>query len=379
MGHEINCLSAALEYAGIGLKVLPVWAKTKRPCIRSWQKRATSDSERIRSWWGEFPDASVGILTGRRSNAVVLDIDPRNGGNETLEKLEAAHGSLPDTVEALTGGRGRHLYFVCPGQLKKGTLADGIDFQAEGAYVVAPPSFHESGNCYQWKPGHAPTECELAELPSWVIELHTNKVGASRVTRKNNEKEISTIPIQEWSPRSETEPYFVVPEGHRNVTLTSCGGALRSAGCEEEMIRTLLLIYNKSYSDPSLPTDEVVGIASSIASYPPGTKTEKAIRMIFSVGFPCRRVVDRAVLLVLVHYCNWKTWTCYPTDEQIAERIGYKSTDPILKARHRLQGAKFLAWEKTSAHSEFPKNVYTVDIDRLVQMHDDAWSGQCVR
>jgi len=42
---------------------------------------------------------------------IVLDIDPRNGGEVTLELLTAEYGTLPDTVTVLTAGGGKHLYF----------------------------------------------------------------------------------------------------------------------------------------------------------------------------------------------------------------------------------------------------------------------------
>jgi hypothetical protein len=51
----------------------------------------------------------------------VLDEDPTNDGDASLAKLEREHGE-PPTVECLTGGGGRHLYFV--GTPPKGTLGD---------------------------------------------------------------------------------------------------------------------------------------------------------------------------------------------------------------------------------------------------------------
>jgi hypothetical protein len=40
---------------------------------------------------------------------VVLDIDPRHGGEESLAQLVSDVGErLPNTLEAITGGGGRH-------------------------------------------------------------------------------------------------------------------------------------------------------------------------------------------------------------------------------------------------------------------------------
>ena len=43
------------------------------------------------------PGANVGIATGAISGVVVLDIDPRHGGDDTLEALQAQYNKLPDT------------------------------------------------------------------------------------------------------------------------------------------------------------------------------------------------------------------------------------------------------------------------------------------
>ena len=50
-----------------------------------------------------------------------LEMDPDKGGDETLLALQQEYGKLPETVEVLTGGGGRHLYFRHPGVRIKST------------------------------------------------------------------------------------------------------------------------------------------------------------------------------------------------------------------------------------------------------------------
>ena len=64
---------------------------------------------RYSAWWKESPNANIGIATGSEAGILVFDIDPRNGGKETLARLKKELGPLPDTVTVLTGGGGRHL------------------------------------------------------------------------------------------------------------------------------------------------------------------------------------------------------------------------------------------------------------------------------
>src|SRR5262245_50703619 len=124
-GDEL-ILMAALAYARRDWPVIPLYtvqsgqcscgragcAHTgKHPRTRNGLKDATTLERPIRAWWEQSPDANVGIVTGWKSGLLVLDVDPRHGGDESLLELERQHGSLPHTIEVLTGGGGRHLYF----------------------------------------------------------------------------------------------------------------------------------------------------------------------------------------------------------------------------------------------------------------------------
>lgn len=139
----------------------------KHPRTGHGVKDATRNRDTIASWWEKWPDANVGIATGRVSNFVVLDVDPRNQGDDTLAKLEKEHGALPSTLVSDTGGGGKHFLFSYPpGGVSSGKPWQGIDLQSDGAYIVAPPSLHVSGVPYRWRKSSAP---QLAELPDWII------------------------------------------------------------------------------------------------------------------------------------------------------------------------------------------------------------------
>lgn len=70
---------------------------------------ATTDTETIKKWWTEYPNANIGIATGTVNSILVIDVDVNHGndvdGTETLRDLERELGKLPDTVEALTPER----------------------------------------------------------------------------------------------------------------------------------------------------------------------------------------------------------------------------------------------------------------------------------
>ena len=114
---------------------------------------------------------NIGIVTGEISNLIVLDIDPKHGGNSSLDRLERQFGQLPETIEAKTGGEGRHLYFAHPGGLIRNRtgLAQGVDLRGDGGYIVAPPSVHPIGRAYVWAAGRSPEDIALAALPRWIL------------------------------------------------------------------------------------------------------------------------------------------------------------------------------------------------------------------
>lgn len=187
---------AALEAAGFGLLVFPLWWPRdggcacrrgrdcrnpgKHPRITNWQELATTDEAAIRDWWRRWPMANVGILTGTRSGLVVLDYDPAEEAVESLAVVEALYGALPDTVQVLSGRvdelsgrRGLHYYFRHPGvdiSNSVRSLAPHLDVRGEGGLVVGAGSVHVTGRHYEWEIAHHPVDLPLAEFPVPIVE-----------------------------------------------------------------------------------------------------------------------------------------------------------------------------------------------------------------
>jgi putative DNA primase/helicase len=216
-------------------------------------KDATDELAVIQDWANRAPGCNWGIVTGRACDLVVLDIDPRHGGDATLATLEKKYGKLPPTLTVATGGGGLHLYYKYPPDAyirsNAGQIGPGIDVRAEKAYVVAPPSVHISGRRYAWVSGD-PMRDEPAELPAWLVSL----LSSPRDRRSEGK-------------RKTTE---VIPEGRRNNTLTSIAGQLRRAGLDTQEMLNALRAVNREKCDPPLDDVEVQKIANSVARYAPG-------------------------------------------------------------------------------------------------------------
>lgn len=149
-------LEAALGYAARGWRIFPLKPRGKTPLVKGGFKAATVAPAQIRAWWEKWPDANIGIATGQASGILVLDIDGAEG-LRSLRRLQERCGELlPQTLVCSTG-RGFHVYFALePGQAIRCTTGskehadEGLDVRADGGYVVAPPSIHETGTVYAW-------------------------------------------------------------------------------------------------------------------------------------------------------------------------------------------------------------------------------------
>ena len=166
-------LEAALGYVAFDWRVLKCRSRDKRPATTHGVKDASVDTNIIRGWFEQDTHANLGIATG--NGLIVLDVDPRNGGTKSLEKLINQHGNAwLETATVITGGGGKHYYFSHNSEVRSCKSAKGLDLQADGYYVIAPPSTHPSGNCYKWDEGKQPDICQLLSLPEFLLPTKSN-------------------------------------------------------------------------------------------------------------------------------------------------------------------------------------------------------------
>lgn len=274
-------LSAALDYARRGWEVLPLHSVKgtncscrkakcsspgKHPRTRHGLKEATRDEQTIKRWWRTWPYANVGICTGSRSGFVVVDVDRRHGGEESLRELEQQYGKLPHTVMSRTGGGGQHLLFAHPGgtvrnKVQVGGLP-GLDVRGDGGYIVAPPSLHTSGRPYQWEPGCDPEHGSLAPLPQWLQDL------LQVLTRKSK-------PVRSTAGWRKLVAEGAV-EGSRNQTVASLAGFLLHRGVDFMITLELLQAWNEARNLPPLAPEEVTQVVESIAGLEERSRQDKS-------------------------------------------------------------------------------------------------------
>ena len=106
-------------------------------------------------------------------NHLVVDVDPKNGGFESFEKLCEKVPELKEcAVSVKTGGGGFHLYYNKPVDFQvRGTHPDypGIDFKHRGGFVVASGSLHNSGKRYELELDYDGTLSNLDDAPNDLL------------------------------------------------------------------------------------------------------------------------------------------------------------------------------------------------------------------
>ncbi len=231
----------ALYYAERGLAVFPLEVRGKRPATKNGFKAATTDKEQINEWWCRYPDSNIGIATGRPSGGiVVIDLDEDEEkdkhGYEVLKEWQQAHGELPETWTSITGRGGYHFFFRDSAYNPcKTDLYHGVDIRGDGGYIVAPPSIHPNGRCYEWE--IAPEDMDIAAVNDVVADF---LLGSS--TRESREafREPETI-----------------PEGQRVDSLVKLIGSQRSKGLSTDAIMAAVRAENEARCIPPLTEQEL--------------------------------------------------------------------------------------------------------------------------
>lgn len=285
---ENAILEAALGYATLGFSVIPVHgivdgrctcgkascpSAGKHPALPSWkefQKRRATEGE-IRGWFTGHPELNVGIVTGRISGIVVLDVDGEEG-HQALR--EAVMSKLPATPHVHTGGGGDHYFFRYPENgiaNSAGKIAERVDVRGEGGFVVAPPSMHRSGDTYSWVT--PPGEIELAEMPLWMAASEKPKAttgarrargkGARQAPTKNAVGIRMSLRQQEQIVLEAADEVRSAPEGERNDTLNRVAYRLteyESMGLDPDLVWDQL---TKAAKEAGLSDQEVESTFSS--------------------------------------------------------------------------------------------------------------------
>lgn len=239
--------TAALGLADLGWPVLPVAANAKRPLLPDGFYGASTDRDLIVAWYRRWPTAGIGVRTGPASGLVVVDVDPRHGGDAGFVQATQRLGALPPTLMASTPGGGWHAYFelgadapLVPSSISK--LAPGVDVKADCGYVVVPPAAGRT-----WTSRRPP-----APLPdAWARAMRASPgaiVGGA-------------APSDRWAKLADG-----LDEGSRHDGLLRIVGHLLGHGVDVHLVAALVHSFNQTRCSPPYPRADLDRIVDDLAA-----------------------------------------------------------------------------------------------------------------
>src|SRR5262249_23217608 len=102
-----HALETALAYT---VPVFPC-SQSRRPRTPRGFHDGPTEPAIITAWWSQWPDALIGMPTGRTSGRWVLDIDVKREAENGFDSLEdLGYLPLPETPMAHTQTGGVHVY-----------------------------------------------------------------------------------------------------------------------------------------------------------------------------------------------------------------------------------------------------------------------------
>jgi hypothetical protein len=185
-------LDCALAYARAHFRVFPynVTTADKRPHIKGWPTRATTDATILSEWWPRWPQADVGWPVPNGTVAVDLDVKNGNDGIADFIKLDGRRPLDIETPIARTKSGGLHLFFAVEKNVVgnsaqrhgraidiRTTHVDGQGHRTCGPVVLPTPL-----NGRTWiKP---PSSVAKANAPQWLYDQYYKTTPLPLAPRK---------------------------------------------------------------------------------------------------------------------------------------------------------------------------------------------------
>ena len=258
----------ARYYVQCGLRPIRIKPGTKFPVDEGWKDHAMPDEYGLAEqvWYGY----NLGLAMGNGVLALDIDCKTQNqvvaSGYDTLARLEAQYGPLPQTRRHRTPSGGAHLFFKVPFNLKAsntrkrfghaiwaGTSIEqtGIDIRSYGGQVVAPPSTISTG-IYEVIDDSPP-----AMAPEWLLQIIPRKFETTErgIEHAYTGELDATANIAVVTRAYENAPSAFEGERNNRAFELACIG--RERGLSAEKAAQLLHIVWNSRNQPPIEWPEL--------------------------------------------------------------------------------------------------------------------------
>lgn len=267
-------VSTLNDYCNKGFKVIPCGANSKIPVIKSWTENYASTIDEAISLFSGDLEYNVGIVTGKCSNLIVIDVDNKGirSGSDSLKEIEEEVCHLPETYTVITPNGGKHLYFNYPKQVGKEmklgckvNVKQGVDIRCDGGFVVAPPSRINDTRYTVEEP-----IVDIANLPiEWVNYIYDLDISPD--TKKKKIKTISRTENGGLKLTIKNAGFrlpMVIEEGERNQILLQYGSSLIGKNIPLVNVKEEVMKVNSERCSTPLTMDELAStIFKSLEQY----------------------------------------------------------------------------------------------------------------
>ena len=224
--------------------------------MKGWPDSATRDLELINTWAKDRPDCNYGCVF-KKGEGGFWSVDEDIAG--AIDRFTAETGIMIDTLRVQSSAGRFHWYFKASPEsdslLKNITQAQFKDGAAsvrvQNEYTVCPFSIHP-----EKKTAYLPVDI-AAEIKPAPVEF-VRWLLAQQVQPEKTAKSAA----QDEGP---------IPDGQRDVVLTSIAGRWREAGLEYEEIYPALSRVNQERCEPPKSDEDIKRISNSVCRYPKGT------------------------------------------------------------------------------------------------------------
>lgn len=227
MGADFAEISSKLH--GLGLSFFPCGRDNgKKPLLQRWKpyQMRPPAFQTVQKWQEDYPEANVGIVTGKVNNLTVLDCDD---SNVSVTELQNRYGETSLIVKTPNG---HHLYYGYQNITTQAGLEKNIDIRSEGGYVISPDS-----------------ENPLSGLRYEIIK-----------GKLDNIKNLPALNDFHGTLKK-------IPQGQRNNALFDAVKLkAETANTEEELIE-YAKNYNRNKTQIPLPADELLATAKKCWDY----------------------------------------------------------------------------------------------------------------
>lgn len=197
----------------------------------------------------------LALLTGTRSNIVVIDLDTHDiNGIKSFDEYVQQNNitNVYDTFTVDTPTGGKHLYYKYSGDISSSAgILQGVDVRANGGLIVLPYTERKvNEKILQYK---VVKDIPIMELPKELVELCTSN---NTINSDETPKETRLDLIEIWNNG--------IPDGTRNDMMLKVAGRIRRNFNNIEDFAICMFALNNSMCVPPLDNDELGNICNYV-------------------------------------------------------------------------------------------------------------------